>query len=242
MRVSHSIKTPTGPLEYSITHRSRVTRRLHLELDDQGGLVIVAPGHWSKAHISATMAQNTTRIVRFLARARQQQLGPLCYQSGEQHLFLGDSYQLDTGQTSRNPVGVSISGNVIGVRTRQATADSVKAALHCWYRDQALAVFDERLQIIAQKASWAESRAIPLKLRRMKRTWGNCSSAGLIKLNTHLIKAPLRLIDSVIAHELCHLVQMNHGKSFYALLESLNPDWRRDRAVLRTSGFIYLRE
>jgi predicted metal-dependent hydrolase len=74
----------------------------------------------------------------------------------------------------------------------------------------------------------------------MKRTWGNCSSRGVIKLNTHLIKAPFKVIDSVIAHELCHLREMNHGKAFYALLENLNPDWREDRARLLSEGNSYL--
>jgi predicted metal-dependent hydrolase len=75
----------------------------------------------------------------------------------------------------------------------------------------------------------------------MKRTWGNCSSSGVIKLNTHLVKAPLDIIDSVIAHELCHLEEMNHGRAFYVLLESLNPNWRRDRLKLRSDGYFYFR-
>jgi hypothetical protein len=62
----------------------------------------------------------------------------------------------------------------------------------------------------------------------------------VIKLNTHLIKAPLALIDSVIAHELCHLEEMNHGRAFYRLLENLNPNWYQDRTRLRAEGFIYL--
>jgi hypothetical protein len=74
----------------------------------------------------------------------------------------------------------------------------------------------------------------------MKRTWGNCSSKGVIKLNTHMVKAPVVIIDSVIAHELCHLEEMNHGKRFYELLESLNPNWQQDRARLRSEGFVYL--
>jgi len=82
--------------------------------------------------------------------------------------------------------------------------------------------------------------SIPLKLRKMKRTWGNCSSKGVIKLNTHLVKAPLQLVDAVIAHELCHLREMNHGRAFYALLQDLNPNWREDRRRLRSEGGIYL--
>ena len=81
---------------------------------------------------------------------------------------------------------------------------------------------------------------LELQVRRMRRTWGNCSSRGLIKLNVHLVKAPLQLIDSVIAHELCHLQEMHHGRAFYALLEGLNPDWRSHRTRLRTQGARYL--
>jgi len=55
-----------------------------------------------------------------------------------------------------------------------------------------------------------------------------------------LVKAPLPMIDAVIAHELCHLEEMNHGKAFYALLENLNPHWRQDRARLRSEGHNYL--
>jgi predicted metal-dependent hydrolase len=48
--------------------------------------------------------------------------------------------------------------------------------------------------------------------------------------------------DYVIAHELCHLAEMNHGKAFYALQESLYPDWREVRALLRSNSHIYLHE
>jgi predicted metal-dependent hydrolase len=44
----------------------------------------------------------------------------------------------------------------------------------------------------------------------------------------------------VIAHELCHLEEMNHGRAFYQLLENLNPNWRQQRKILRTEGYIYL--
>ena len=105
---------------------------------------------------------------------------------------------------------------------------------------QALDVFTGRLEEIKRRTSWARDRSVPLKLRRMKRTWGNCSSKGVIKLNTHLVKAGLPVIDSVIAHELCHLEEMNHSAKFYALLESLNPNWREDRDHLRSQGNRYL--
>ena len=235
-----TFKTAAGPLEYTITSRPRVTRRLHMEIDEHGGLVVVAPRHWSKAHISSTLTQNISRVERFLIRARQRQRQPLLYTSGELHLYHGERYPLVINAGPGLKSSVVFSGHEIRVNTRQHDPVSARNALEAWYLKQARKVFGERLQFVSGRADWARDRSIPLKLRKMKRTWGNCSSAGVIKLNTHLIKAPLSVLDSVIAHELCHLKEMNHGKAFYALLEQLNPNWRQERVQLRSEGNRYL--
>lgn len=227
-------------MEYSITYRSRVTKRLHMELDKDGGLVVVAPEHWSRTHVNATLAQNTSRVERFLARARQRQLTPLQYVDGEQHLYLGGRYPLVIQHVKARQNRIGLIDGEMRVATSILQPEKIQASLQNWYQQQAMTVFGNRLQAIAQNAPWARDRKIPLQLRRMKRTWGNCSAKGVIKLNTHLIKAPMDIIDAVIAHELCHLEEMNHGKRFYVLLESLNPNWRRNRAELRSQGNLYL--
>ena len=235
-----TLKTRSGSLEYTITHRQRVTKRLHMELDEQGNLVVVAPRHWSKTHVKTTLSQNTSRIERFLVRARQRQLDPLLYENGERHFYLGERYPLVIQPGLSSKVSVGFSENSLCIESRGRQPETIRAALQAWYRKQALKVFSERLQIIAGRADWVDGVLVPLKLRRMKRTWGNCSSHGIIKLNTHLIKAPVPVIDSVIAHELCHLQEMNHGRAFYVLLERLNPNWREDRLRLRSEGNLYL--
>jgi predicted metal-dependent hydrolase len=235
-----TLKTPTGPLAYSIIRRSRVKKRLHMELDEHGGLVIVAPGHWSRAYIDATLRRNSPRIQRFIATARQRQRVPLRFVQGEMHLYLGVFYKLAIKHVPNGKNKVLRAGQEIRVETRKNTANDIQTIMNGWYRQQADSVFSERLKVIAQRADWTRHRSIPLKLRKMKRSWGNCSASGVIKLNTHLVKAPLVIIDSVIAHELCHLREMNHGKSFYELLQSLNPNWQRDRLRLRADGNTYL--
>ena len=234
------LKTPTGSLEYTISHRARVKKRLHLELDEHGGLVVVAPGHWSKRHINATLMQNTSKVQRFLSTAQQNRLAPLQYTAGEAHLYMGEHYPLAISIIAAGKKRTALSGGEIRIQTDRFQCENIQRQLQDWYRQQAFIVFSERLQEIASGVSWASDRTIPLRLRRMKRTWGNCSSSGLIKLNTHLIKAPLKVIDSVIAHELCHLEEMNHGRAFYRLLEQLNPDWCQDRTRLRAEGAAYL--
>lgn len=231
----------TGQLEYTIVRRPRVTRRLHLELDARGGLVVVAPRHWSRAYIKVTLSENSGRLERFVADARKRLLPPLRFVSGEQHLYLGESYQLRVVLESARKTAVQLNDHDLMVTTARPGKRVIQSALGAWYRQQAMIVFSERIQIIAAKAPWLKGKTPSLKLQRMHRSWGICSAKGVIKLNTHLIKTPMPMVDSVIAHELCHLEEMNHAKAFYALLESLNPNWRADRAALQAKGYIYLR-
>lgn len=235
-----TFKTPSGPLEYTITRRKRVTKRLHMELDEDGGLVVVAPGHWSRAHINSTLAQNIERVERFLIRARQRHCAPLKYVAGEKHFYLGEQYPLVISHVAARENLIQLVAGEIRIETSVLQHEKIRSNLQNWYQQQAGTVFSSRLTHLARHAPWVKDKNIPLKLRRMKRTWGNCSSGGVIKLNTHLIKAPQQVLDSVIAHELCHLQEMNHGQAFYRLLEGLNPDWRQDRARLRSQGFAYL--
>lgn len=236
------LKSRNDSLEYTVAHRPRITKRLHLELDERGGLVIVAPKHWSGALIRRTIAQNTHQISRFMARANRQQLPPLVYEQGASHLYLGQELVLALCKQAPPGNDFLVAENTLNLQVSSSTPESAKKALQHWYRQRATLEFSERLQLIAQRASWAKDIDVPLSIRRMKRTWGNCSSSGKVKLNVHLIKAPLEIVDSVIAHELCHLKEMNHGKRFYKLLEAVNPDWRNHRTILRANGYQYLQE
>ncbi len=238
----YNIKTSLGPLQYSVAHRPRVRKRIHMELDAHGDLVVIAPRHWSKRQISKILSQNIVRVERFLVNARQRKLEPLQYTQGESHLYLGEHYPLDIHINRGRKAAVEFAGEKITVGLGQNSNTDVYALLHAWYQRQAFEVFTKRLETVSGRALWAKDRAIVLKLRRMKRTWGNCSSAGVIKLNTHLIKAPIWMIDSVVAHELCHLLEMNHGRAFYTLLEGLNPNWKQDRKTLVADGNAYLHQ
>src|SRR5680860_1566 len=141
-----TIKTPSGSLKYTITHRYRVTKRLHMELDEHGGLVVVAPRHWSKRHIDAMLSQNTSHVERFLVRARKRQLEPLYYVCGELHFYLGQQYPLAIHPSPGRQTSVFFSGNDFRVEVRQPNSADIKAALQDWYQRQALKVLTERFQ------------------------------------------------------------------------------------------------
>lgn len=84
----------------------------------------------------------------------------------------------------------------------------------------------------------ARLSAYPTRLRigNQKTLWGSCSARGVVSLNWRLIAAPRPVFEYVVVHELCHLVELNHGRPFWELVESLLPDYRDRRAWLKRHG------
>ena len=75
-----------------------------------------------------------------------------------------------------------------------------------------------------------------VRLSNARTRWGSCSSRSGIRLHWRLVHLSPALIDYVVAHEVAHLVEMNHSPRFWAVVERLYPDWRSARAALRRAS------
>jgi predicted metal-dependent hydrolase len=71
-------------------------------------------------------------------------------------------------------------------------------------------------------------------VRRQTSRWGSCSGKGNISLNYKLLKYPQEIIDYVIFHELCHLIEMNHSEKFWKLVGKYVPDYKLLRKKLKS--------
>lgn len=93
-------------------------------------------------------------------------------------------------------------------------------------------------EIRAMVAHWGPVIGVKptrVQFRQMYRKWGSCSSKGTVTLNTALTWLPYPLAEYVVVHELVHLIEMNHGKGFQALMTQHLPDWRtRQDEINRT--------
>lgn len=72
-----------------------------------------------------------------------------------------------------------------------------------------------------------------VNVRDTKSRWGSCSGQGNLSFSWRLILAPEPVLDYVVVHEVAHLVEMNHGPSFWCLVESLSPNSAAPRAWLK---------
>ena len=62
-----------------------------------------------------------------------------------------------------------------------------------------------------------------VKLTNARTEWGSCNHKGEIRLNWRLIHLPPSLAQYVVAHEVAHLVELNHSPRFWAVVEALFP-------------------
>jgi len=102
-----------------------------------------------------------------------------------------------------------------------------------WLKAEALADLSERSAFHAQRLGVTVK---DIKLRSQSSRWGSCSSTGSINYNWRLILAPPFVLDYVAAHEVAHLVEMNHSDAFWATVTRTLPDMERGRAWLKAHG------
>lgn len=80
--------------------------------------------------------------------------------------------------------------------------------------------------MISDVAILMQIKTPPFKLRRYKRIYGRCSSKGDLAFNTYLFHERSEFIYAVVVHECAHLIEFNHSKNFYNIVETIMPNYR----------------
>ena len=147
--------------------------------------------------------------------------------------YLGDQYRLVL-TTSQQKILPFFSGSdfCFYVSDSMSSSDCYDAFLS-WYKGCSLDVFTDRVDYFCKRLG---VEVTLVRVKELKSRWGSCSSVGSINLNWKLIKAPLDIIDYVVAHECAHLVHMNHSRDFWACVASIYPGYKEAKSWLRQYG------
>ncbi|MFN9391063.1 MAG: M48 family metallopeptidase [Betaproteobacteria bacterium] len=90
--------------------------------------------------------------------------------------------------------------------------------------------FAERLGVARPRVLLSDART----------RWGSCNAGGEVRLNWRLMQAPEALIDYVVAHEVAHLLHLNHSPRFWRAVERIYPAWETARAELAATSHHYM--
>lgn len=101
------------------------------------------------------------------------------------------------------------------------------------YRNAANEYFTNRVEHYIKLTGGTYTR---ITIRDQKTRWGSRSTSGTLSFNYRLMYAPLKVLDYVVVHELCHITHMNHSKDFWNMVASILPDYKESRNWLKEHG------
>ncbi|TQR15450.1 M48 family metallopeptidase [Psychrobacillus soli] len=119
------------------------------------------------------------------------------------------------------------------IDSNELNEEALKRNLKKFYINRCKAIVGERIKIY-QKQLKVKPKIIEIVESKTK--WGSCSSDKKLTFNYRLAMAPVEVIDYVIIHELCHLIHMNHDRSFWRRVGSIMPDYKEKEAFLERHG------
>ena len=126
--------------------------------------------------------------------------------------------------------GLRIDGDQLQVPGEPTTAGvRVAAWLKVLARDRLAAASTRSAELVGRRYS-------SLALRDTRSRWGSCSPDGRLMYSWRLVMAPPAVLDYVAAHEVAHLVELNHSPAYWAVVDRICPGWQAHRAWLRAHG------
>lgn len=173
------------------------------------------------------------RVIKFFVRTKVDTKQPIRTTS-KKVAMIGKEYAIKIVEGKRNRVSVGESH--LDVVLFPTTKVNFETYLASWYRRQARNTFYKAVEKWLPEFERLDYD-IPypqLKIFAMRRAWGRCYyTKGVITVNLRLFSMPQDCIDYIMLHELTHFVAHDHGQLFHAILDKIDPLWRRKEAQLR---------
>ncbi|WED42533.1 M48 family metallopeptidase [Legionella cardiaca] len=205
-------------------------KNMHLRVYPPDGQVKVSAP--IRFRLETIRQQLETKLDWIHAQRKRLKTQPLLLKTGEICHFLGNAYTLLVVEgTSR--ASVSIEKHVIRCHIKEnSTFEERNQLLQAWYRQEMKKLLPP---LISKWEPIINVRVYAWGIKTMKTRWGSCNiRAHRIWLNLRLMKKPLSCLEYVLVHEMIHLLEANHNKQFYSLMDKFLPDWRQQQNLLET--------
>jgi predicted metal-dependent hydrolase len=235
MTTAHMAQLQLGEHRLDYLLRRSQRRSIGFIIDDDG-LRVMAPARISLADIDHAIRTKQDWILSKLnerqqRKAQRLQRPPMLWIDGCTLPYLGGDIVLCLHQAARHRATYNPATRQLHVWLTPTSTDAqLKARVQAWLKLEARRLFDERLTLYARQLGVGfHSFALSSAATR----WGSCTTQRKIRLNWRLIHFPLALIDYVVAHELSHVLEMNHSARFWDTVGSIYPDYAGARLALR---------
>lgn len=209
-----------------VLRRTPGARRLRLRVDPRTRTVLLTvPARISQRRALAWASEHGEWVARTLADMPR----GTAIEPGAEIPYRGQPHRLAWEKSRPRRItageGVLLAGGPV---------DGLDARVLRWLRGEALALLTQETEEFVGKAGVMTPR---VGVGDPVSRWGSCSSSGTIRYSWRLILAPDFVRRATVAHEVAHLVHMNHGPDFHCLVaQLLGADPRPARLWLRREG------
>jgi hypothetical protein len=212
------------------------------------GLSVSAPKWVGLREVDAAVREKggwiLAKLVEQRENARRAAASRMVWQDGAELMFLGRPIRIvldarhgvAAGEVALDEAGAEEEAFSAGTRRLRvglppdAGGDRLRDAVQSWLQREAMALFEARCGHFAERLGVRVTR---VSLSSAATRWGSANANGAIRLHWRLVHFPLATIDYVVAHELAHLREMNHGARFWAVVRSVVPEYEAARNELR---------
>ena len=153
------------------------------------------------------------------------------YVDDESFTYLGNNYKLKS--FVRNISFVKVSSDYINVSLPKKSKENIKGLLERWYKEKAIEILTEKTNRYAKIIGVLPTA---ISVGDYKSKWGSCSIEGKISYNWKIIIAPSRVLEYIVIHELCHMLEHNHSKEYWRHVNTYCKDFKESRKWLRMNG------
>lgn len=216
--------------EYEIKYSKRKTLNITVERDRK--IIVRAPENTSAQKIEEVLQSKKQWLKEKINHTQKYPVDTQTKEfiSGETLLYLGKNYQLLV-------VDEAIEGIEFEQRFRisKANQPNANALFKQWYLHQALKLIEPLATNFAKNLGVIYNE---FKTSEMKYRWGSCTPANNIIFNWRIIKAPMYVLEYLVAHELVHLMENNHTPRFWNILSIQVPNYLKAKKWLKENGHL----
>lgn len=222
-------------IDYTILYKNR--KSIGIFIDFYGQIEVQAPKD-TQMHTITSLLENRWELIQQKTKEMKARVsGNLekVYDHGEVFLYLGKSYPIMISLNMDQPQDyVVFEENQLLIYVKEHKDDSIKKALKRFYYQQCKALVEGRIRIYQPEF---KMKPRSLRITDDNSNWGSCNSKLELTFNWKLAMAPIEVIDYVVVHEMCHMVHLNHERSFWRLVGKILPDYEERKNWLALSNW-----
>lgn len=213
-------------IDYKLVRSKRKT--LSLVIDSDASLTVRAPLRMPKREIEAFIEKKAGWIAakQREMKMRSDKFEKLVVENGAGFLYFGRPYTIMKCGTD----AIKTEEDKLLVKYDTDIDDIVK-----WMKETAADIIKRRAEFYAQIMNVKYS---VVKISGAKTRWGSCSAKNSLNFSWRLVMCSPQVIDYVVVHELAHIIHKNHGRDFWAMVETYMPNYKAYRKWLRDNSKI----